>query len=170
MATVQTFGVDQTYVQSFCPQITVSSTAPLTSSRLTQIVEAHAAKICGLLEAAGVTPADVATDTTSVLYKNCARLVFTCSRPEIIAAAHGQLASQPEVQAYYDLCREEIEGWTKKPTVLGSDVSDTASDPIVRTSTQAKSLNTTSDEYVRGRRRYDRRRNRTSGSDDVNRW
>lgn len=170
MATVQTFGVDQTYVQSFCPQITISSTAPLTSARMTQIVEAHAAKICGLLEAAGITPADVATDTTSVLYANCSRLVFTCARPEIVAAAHGQLASQPEVQAYFDLCASEIESWTKKPQVLGSDVSDTSSDPGVLTSTQAKSLDTTTDEYVRRRRRYDRRRNRTSGNDDVNRW
>ena len=166
--TVQVFGVDQTYAQSFVPQITVSSTSPLTVARLTQISATHAAKINGLLEAAGLTPADIAADTSTALYANCARLVFHRALPSILGAAHGPMAVQPDVNAYDAQAERDIASWVAKPQSLGEDVGDTV-DPGIIASTQAKSLDTT-DSAVRGRRRYDRRRDRNTGNDDTHRW
>jgi len=162
---VQVYGVDQTYVQSFLPQVAVDDDAPLTSTRLTQIISAAAAEFNGLARRAGIDPAtDIAADTTTDLYANAQRLVFELARPWILSAAHGTIVVAAEVEVIRQRALDTMLAFAARPQALG-EVPATAT-PRFRSSTHALGLDTT--EYHRAnRRQFDGARGRTSDPDDI---
>jgi hypothetical protein len=166
---VETFGVDADHMAAFEPQIEVSSDGPITSARLTLIINASAAKINGLMTAAGITPSDIASDTTTVAYANARRLVTDRARIDMQAAAYGSVSVATEVAQYDERAAEEIRQWIAMPATLGSDEVGDAVSPGVLTSTGQLGLSTT-DTHRRRRRRYDRARDRTSEVDDLGGW
>lgn len=165
---LQTFGVNQTVMQSYEPQIKVGSDGPITVARLTILIESSAGKINGMMTAAGLEPATLAADSSAVVYINARRLIAERTRIDMQAAAYGSVSVAAELGTYDERARAEIREWVELPASLGEDVPDNVS-PGVRTSTQSLGLNT-ADTYRRRRRRYDRARDRTTNPDDTHRW
>jgi hypothetical protein len=168
MMAVQTFGVDADHIAAFEPQITVSNDGPVTSARLTIIINASAARINGLMSFHGIDPADVAATTTSVEYANAKRLITDRVRVDLQQAAYGSTSVAAETAIYDERANAEIAAWRAAPDTLGADVTNDVS-PGVFTSTDNLNLDT-QDKSQRRRRRYDRARDRTAGLDDGHRW
>lgn len=167
MATVVTFGVDQTHVQSFEPQISIGSDGPVTTARLTVMINASSARINGLMSWHGIDPAGI-TDTSSVEYLNAQRLITDRVLLDLRAAAYGGVSVAAEIAIYDERADTELSEWRRAPDTMGADVTSDV-DPGIHTSTQALGLNT-SETCRRGRRRYDRATCRTSETDDRHRW
>lgn len=90
---LQTFGVTATTVAADLPQVNVASNAPLTSDRLTVLINQCGAEVCGLVDAYyGAGTADsIGNDsgaTYPVPYSNCARILLVLLRPRVYRAAH----------------------------------------------------------------------------------
>ena len=167
MATIVTFGVDQTHVSSFEPQITIGADGPVTPARLTVMVNASSARINGLMSFHGIDPTTI-TDTSSVEYLNAQRLITDRVLIDMRAAAYGGVSVAAEIAVYDERANTELSEWRTAPDTMGADITPDVS-PGVRTSTQALGLDT-SETCRRGRRRYDRARCRTSEADDRSRW
>jgi hypothetical protein len=165
---VQTFGVDQTHVSSFEPQITIATDAPVTPTRLAVLINASAARINGLMSFHGIDPDDTASDTTSVAYSNAQRLITDRVLVDLRGAAYGGVSVAAEILIFDTSADAQIEKWQAKPDSLGATVTDDVS-PGVHTSTQALGLDTGETCRAR-RRRYDRARCRTSLPNDGFRW
>ena len=165
---VQTFGVDQTHVSSFEPQIEVATDAPVTPTRLTVMIRASAARINGLMSFHGIDPDSTAADTTTVEYFNAQRLITERTLIDLRGAAYGGVAVAAELVTFDTRAEDQIAQWQAKPDSLGAGVTDDVS-PGVHTSTQALDLDT-SETCRAGRRRYDRVRCRNSLPSDGFRW
>jgi len=147
---VEVYGVDADYVQSFMPQISIGTNAPLTTARLTVIVKASAAEFNGLARRAGINPTDeIADDETTDLYANAQRLVFELSRPWIMAAAHGHAVVAADVEVIRQRALVTMQAFAQRPQSLGEVPTDVS--PRVRSSTEALGLNT--DDTARDNRR-----------------
>ncbi len=164
---VQTFGVDQTHVSSFEPQIEVATDAPVTPTRLTVMINASAARINGLMSFHGLDPDVIAADSLSVGFSNARRLITERTLVDLRAAAYGGVSVASEIATYDARAEDQIEKWQAKPDSLGADVTNDVS-PGVHTSTQALGLDT-SERCRAGRRRYDRVRCRNSLPNDGSR-
>jgi len=78
---VQVYGIDQTYVAVFYPQIQVSTTASVTPTSLVTLIETAASRVNGILLAHGLDPDTIAADTATETYSITRGLVMTCLRP-----------------------------------------------------------------------------------------
>ena len=161
---VEVFGVDQTFVESYYPQLLISATSKLTPTRMTEIVEGGAARVGGVLEAqfgAG-TVDEIALDSTTLVYRNCQGLTIRQIGAELLAAQHGHTA----VDGYEDLVRlaeDEMERLQRNPSAMTGRTTDTSYFPSVTTSTGYRNLPT--DLYsLREGRTFDGRSGR-SGKD-----
>lgn len=104
---LQTFGVNSTVALSDLPQIKIGSGAPITTDRLTTLINQCGAEVCGLVDAFyGVGTADtIGGDSAGypVPYNNCARILLVLLRPRLYRAAHHipdpQVLADAEVEA-----------------------------------------------------------------------
>jgi hypothetical protein len=162
--TVEVFGVDQTFVESYYPQLLIGATSKLTPARMTEIVEGGAARVGGVLEAqfgAG-TVDEIALDPTDLVYRNCQGLTVRQIGAELLAASHGHTA----VDGYEDLVRmaeDEMDRLQRNPSAMTGRTTDTSYFPSVTTSTGYRNLDT-SVTALRGSRLHDGR-NARSGKD-----
>lgn len=157
---VETFGVDQTFVASYFPQLLISETSKLTPARMAEIVEGGAARVSAVIEAAfGTgTVAEIATDTTSIQYRNCQSLVVRQIGGELLAAQHGHTA----VDGYSDLMQmaeDDLNRLQRNPAAVIGRTEDTTYFPSVTTSTGHRSLDTDVD-TLRASRLHDGRSRR----------
>jgi len=104
---LQTFGVNSTVALSDLPQIKIGAGAPITTDRLTTLINQCGAEVCGLVDAFyGVGTADtIGGDSAGypVPYNNCARILLVLLRPRLYRAAHHvldpQVLADAEVEA-----------------------------------------------------------------------
>ena len=140
---VEVFGVDQTFVESYYPQLLIGATSKLTPARMTEIVEGGAARVGAVIEAqfgAG-TVDEIALDPTSLEYRNCQGLTVRQIGAELLAASHGHTA----VDGYEDLLRmaeEEMDRLQRNPAAMTGRTTDKGYYPSVTTSTGYRGLDT----------------------------
>lgn len=166
---VETWGVDSTFFQSFHPQISVSSSGPLTEARLTTIIKAAAGEVNQIIE--GIfgdgAVASFASDTTTNTYQVIAKLVLKVAEPDLLAAAHNRTAVLETVQQALDFARQRIQDLKANPSEI--DTTDDTRGGSVATSTDYLGLNT-SEASRANRRNFDSAIDRTSLADDENIW
>lgn len=132
---LQTFGVDAVELQSLLPQIGMEGTDDLlTTARISQIVDGAAARVCGVLVAAGLVPADIAADTASSAYARCRELIIHLSLPGVMRAVVG--AAPADVIADRASAIADLDAIRDNAALLGFD-SDTSIDPAAWTTTSA---------------------------------
>lgn len=154
---VETYGVDQTHVQSYLPQVDVGANSPVTSDRLTEIIQGAAARVNAAIRGAGIDPADVASDTSSDWYRAAQRIVMLFVRPDLLDAAHHPTAHDVRAdlleEAYDELerLRQNIR------SALGYDAATTLG-PAAVTSTSRMGLDVTTETEIAKRRHFDGRR------------
>lgn len=153
---VEVYGVDQTHVQSYLPQLAVGANSPLTSDRFTEVVEGAAARVNGILSAAGFSSSDIAGDTASDAYRNCQRLVVIVAAPDLLFASH-HTAAIDEVERLHELANGELDRLRRDPVATTGYTADTTRAPMSGTSTNYRSLTTTTAK-ARTRRFFDSRR------------
>ena len=158
---VEVYGVDTTHVQSYLPQLSVGSTSPLTTARLTAVVEGAAARVNGILSAAGFSSSDIAADTTTDAYRNCQRLVVIVAAPDLLFASH-HTAAIDEVERLHELANTELDRLRRDPVATTGYTADSSRTPNTTTSTSHRGLDTTT-ATARTRRFFDSRR---PGKDD----
>lgn len=156
MATTQTFGVDQTYVQTFLPQVVIDSVGPLTPTRLTSIIRRGAAQLQAVIETAygaGAAADIAALGSTDSAYESCQGLILDLCAPSILRAAH-HLDAEGELDRYDALRDEALKRLRMDPrAAIGYQTPDDVS-PGVFTSTDGLGLDTTA-AARRIRRRFD---------------
>lgn len=105
---VETFGVNQTLIQSYLPQVDVASDAPATSARLGEIIEGNSARLAGYLLAAygaGIVET-LAADPTSTPYRNCQRVICVLCLPEVLKAAHHMSVVPEQIEPFESAANE----------------------------------------------------------------
>lgn len=150
---VEVYGVDATFVAAYLPQVTVTATGPLTSARLTELIEGAAAIYNGRLIArfgAG-TPATIGADATTDAYRNAQNGIITLATPQILMAAHHLAA---DVLAAQEAASELLDLIDHDPIAATGYTSDESYSPGVATSTAGLGLSTTTASR-RDRRAYD---------------
>lgn len=90
---LQTFGVVAATIKADLPQVNVTTNGPLTSDRLTVLINQTGAEVCGVVDACyGNGTSDAigadAGATYPVAYNNCARILVVLVRPRVLRAAH----------------------------------------------------------------------------------
>lgn len=156
MATLQTFGVDTTYIGNQLPQLQIDADAVPTAT-IAQLVKAAASVIHGALVRAydASTPDDIAAAGASdPSYVACQALIWRQMRPTIMEAAHMpeslENLDQYREDAVQDLNRMRLDplgafGWVAS-----------APSPNVATSTDELGL-ATDETSLRDRRQFDDR-------------
>ena len=152
---VQVYAVDATHVAAYLPQLAVGTDSPLTSARLTEVVEGAAARVNGVIRAVGFVPGDIAADTTTDAYRMCQRLVVVVAAPDLLFASH-HTAAMDEVERLTELANTELDRLRRDPAILG-DISDSSRTPNTTTSTSYRNLDTTT-ATARSRFFFDSRR------------
>lgn len=134
--TLQTFGVDGDAIRAVLAQLpTGGSTDVITTARLTELIEQAAAEVCGVLLAAGLTPADIAAEPTSVGYVQCRRLVSALTVPSVMRSSQGfGFAVSQDVRDAEESARKLLDRIEANPTLLGWDAQPDTS-PGVWTTT-----------------------------------
>lgn len=158
---IEVYGVDTTHVQSYLPQLSVGASSPLTTTRLTEVVEGAASRVNGILLAAGFVPADIAADTTTDAYRNCQRLVTIVALPDLLLAAH-HVAALDEIERLTDMAIAELDRLRRDPVAATGYTSDSTRTPNTTTSTSYRDLDT-STAKARTRRFFD---SRSPGKDE----
>jgi hypothetical protein len=155
---VEVWGVDQTHVQSYLPQVAVGSSSPVTSTRLTEIIEGAASRINAMLRGLGLDPADVASDTSADWYRACQRLVILFAKPDILDATHHP-GSWDARQDYLQEAYDELERLrdNMRQAIGYTAASAETVGPIGITSTNAYDLDLTDVEAGK-RRKFDGKR------------
>ena len=149
---IEVFGTDQTVIESYYPQLLISASSKLTPARMAEIVEGAAAAVGAIIESAfgHGTVSAIATDTTSLEYRNCQQHVIVVAGPELLAATHGHTA----VEGYTDLAdlkNEALDRLQRNPAAAIGRVQDATMYPGVSSSTQYRNLKTTTAALRAGR-------------------
>ena len=139
---VTVYGVDTTQVQAYLPQLAVGTDSPLTTARLTEVVEGAAARVNGVIRAAGFDPAVIAADTTTDAYRNCQRIVVVVAAPDLLFASH-HTAAMDEVERLAELANTELDRLRRDPVAALGYTDDSTRTPNTTTSTSYRSLDTT---------------------------
>ena len=105
---VQTFGVNQALIQSYLPQVDITTDAPITTARLDEIIEGNAARLAGyLLSAYGAGIVEtLALDSTSTPYRNCQRVICVLCVPDVLLAAHHVTVVPEQLKPYTEAANE----------------------------------------------------------------
>lgn len=120
---LQTFGLNADAITSRLPQLTAGgATDVLDSDAVTAIIADAASEVCGVLLAAGISPADVAADTASVGYAHCRRITMLLAMPAVMRAIQGMgFGVSADIDAAETRARAALERIEKNPTMLGFD-------------------------------------------------
>lgn len=140
---VETFGVDQTFVESYFPQLLIGATSKLTPARMAEIVEGGAARVGGVIEAAfgEGTVAEIALDTAGLQYRNCQTLTVRQIGGELLAAQHGHTS----VEGYTEMVQmaeDDMDRLQRNPAATIGRTTDKGYFPSVTTSTGYRGLDT----------------------------
>lgn len=162
---LQTFGVTATTVAADLPQVNVASNAPITSARLTTLINQSGAEVCGLVDAyygAGTSDSigGDAGATYPVPYANCTRILLVLLRPRVYRAAHHTLdpAIIEDAEAEAEALRKRL---AKNPVAEIGLVSPGSDSPGlgVRTSTSGLGIDISAETRdTNGRLRWGGRR------------
>ena len=147
---VQTYGVDSTLVQSHLPQLAIGDDSPLTSTRMTELIEGAAARVNGIVRAVGFNPTTLAADTSTDAYRNCQRLVVVVAAPDLLLASH-HVAAMDEVERLTDLANIELDRFRRDPVAVLGYTGDDSRTPNTTTSTSYRRLDTST---ATARKRY----------------
>ena len=154
---IEIFGVDQTFMQAYLPQVGMGTNYPITTARLTTIIEGAASQLYSALTAAygsGII-GTITADTTSPVYSRCQTLIRDIAMPHILRAAH-HISADIDFEFYDELAKEARKDLRKDP--LGEiGQSSTGMSPNVETSTKYLDLDVASTDKIRARRKYDDR-------------
>lgn len=167
---VSTFGVTESVVLGYYPQIQVRADGPITSDRMTEFIENSASRVNGLLSAAGYSPTDIedASATDPDPYNNVRALIIAVIGPLLYGAAEGYTVSSEEV-ATMELRRDKaLMDFRKSPAVLGHK-SDSGYSPKVRCSARYNDFSTAEADRAK-RNQFGRMVGRTSAADRKPKW
>lgn len=153
---VETWGIDETLIESFFPTLLIDATAKLTPTQMAEIVEGAAAQVNGYIDAAfGFgTVTEVALDATDVQYKNAQTLTIRVAAPDLHIASEG--ASAANLDDLLKARDEALEALTRDPARALGRVQDATMFPGVNSSTKYRNLDT-STTALRGYRQHDGR-------------
>lgn len=135
--TLVTFGVDSTLLESYFPQLGLGSSSDLfTSTHTTNAINHAAARVCGVLEHAGLNPGDVNSASTSTIYYQAQRLVCLTAVCQIALGISGLgVGAETAIQDMRDEIRQTIADLQTTPEALDSTAS-----PKARTTTESRTL------------------------------
>ena len=147
MASVQTYDIDVTYLQTHYPQdVVVDAAGPLTTARLTRIIEDAASEVNGELRSAGFDPDEINTDATTSpdAYSNVRRMVAYAAKPRILEVNQTLSAASELVDLAEQKWLARLDRFRANPGSLGSE-DVTAFSPQVRTSADGLGVDTSAD-------------------------
>jgi hypothetical protein len=86
---IQTFGVNETILTSYLPQVDIATDAPNTPTRVTEIIEGESAYFASIVVFAygSDITSDFASDSASLVYRNCQRIIVILALPIVLQAA-----------------------------------------------------------------------------------
>jgi hypothetical protein len=151
---VVTFGVDATKIAVLLPQVPIVASGPVTSARLTDIINSNAAAVNAVLIHSydDGSPAAIAADVSSVPYLLCQKLVALACEADILFAIRG--VYNDEVMSAYERRDDLLEAITVSPVSMTGYQPAAGYSPGVGTSTKRLGLSVT-DADRRDRRKYD---------------
>ena len=152
MTTNVTYGVTSTEVGAYLPSISLgTSSDPITSARLTTLIGHGAARLNGVLIGAGLSPASLSSDASSVAYLQCQQITIgLCLRHILAGLTMG--ADIAEAVSLAEWAESMLEAISIRPQILGASSSDVT--PEVRTSVDLLNLDTSSQALVNKRRYF----------------
>lgn len=157
---IQTFGVNDSHIQSYLAQLDIQADAPITPTRSAEIIEGFSAYLASIVIYAygSDLTSDFASDSASVVYRNCQRLITILSVPDYIRAAFMQ--ADGILDNAIEERNELLKRLQRTPQMeIGYVVADQAQ-VINGTSNSVKYLSLdTTDPVASTRRRYDGRAN-----------
>lgn len=144
--TLQTFGVDGDVIRAALAQLpTGGSTDVITTARLTELIEQAAAEVCGVLLAAGLTPADIAAEPASVGYIQCRRIISAIVVPSVMRSSQGfGFAVSQDIKDAEASARALLDRIEANPTLLGWDAQSDTSPSVWTTTSEYAALPSTS--------------------------
>lgn len=120
-----TFGVDSTVLQAYAAQVGMGgASSALTPDRVSEVVSGAAARVCGTLRRAGISPSDVAGDTASATYALCRRATALLALPTLLRSV--QLGAGPAFDSMAREAQELLKLLVSDPEAWGSGTADLA--------------------------------------------
>ena len=167
---VSTFGITESIVNSYYPQIQVRSDGPIASADITEIINNASSKVNGLLTAAGYDPATIeaAAVTAPDPYNNVRTLILVTIGPLLYVAAEGPTVSSEQIEKMEERRDKALLDFAKRPASLGHTAnSDYA--PRVRGSVRYNDLSALEVDRAK-RSQFGRLVGRTSENDRKPYW
>lgn len=160
MAAVQTFGVDQTFVEAMAPWIKIATTALVNPTSVLVIINQAAATVNNLLTAgfgSGAPVAITALGASDTSYLAAQGAIWCIVHPRLVEATNGTVEAAEDL----DTVKEERDACLKRMRddpygFFGYEVADYSPGVETSTSSLALDLSTTSQ---RSRREWDGRSN-----------
>lgn len=160
MSTVQTFGVDETFVASFAPWVKVASGALITSARLTVLINQSAATVNAIITAAfgsGSPSAINDLGSSDTAYIAAQGAIWCILHPSLIEATNGTIEAAEDLDRVKDGRAACLIRMRQDPAGFFGYEGDIDFTPGVNTSTHSLGLDTTSVTANRKRREWDGR-------------
>ena len=158
---VETWGVDVAFVETFWPNIKVTTQGPVTSARVLELITQASALVNGITKGLGFDIPTLAADTASDEYANIRGLVMKVLAPDVHTEAYGS-TSASFIEDLWNRRIQCLEDYRRTPANLGAEAETPSR---VRGSVAGHDLDTSATSRV-NRKTFNRLKDQTNGLPD----